>query len=189
MRRKITLFIALLSLLGCISLIQATYAKYITSATADTNLSIAKWSVKINNKDIIHESDFTETITPSFYTNENIKDGVVAPTSKGYFNLILDGTDTDVSYKYVITIEKDSDSSIDDLSITGATINNEDITYTGIIEKSVSASSNQKIDTVKLEFEWDDENGTLDNFEDVKAAKGVELAKFKIHVQFIQLQD
>ena len=41
LNRKITFLLALLALFYCVSLIQSTYAKYLSTADADTNITIA----------------------------------------------------------------------------------------------------------------------------------------------------
>src|SRR5574344_316792 len=110
--RKIKFFIALFSLLYCISLIQSTYAKYVSNANA--NLTIARWDILINTQDVKENSDFTNTITPVFDGNANTAANVIAPTSTGYFDLTLNGTNTDVSYNYTITITNDATSTVTD---------------------------------------------------------------------------
>ena len=89
---RIKIFIALLSLLYLITLVQDTYAKYTSSANANTNITISHWNILVNNQDIKNNSNFTNTIKPVFEDNENIATGVIAPTSKGYFDIIIDGT-------------------------------------------------------------------------------------------------
>ena len=51
-KNKIKFFIALISLVYCISLIQDTYAKYISSASGNATMSIARWNILVNDTDI-----------------------------------------------------------------------------------------------------------------------------------------
>ena len=73
---RIKIFIALLSLLYLITLVQDTYAKYTSSANANTNITISRWNILVNDQDIKNNSNFTNTIKPTFEENENIASGV-----------------------------------------------------------------------------------------------------------------
>ena len=91
-KRKIIFFVALMSLLYCITLMQDTYAKYVSSAVENAELTIARWSILINDQDVVNESNFTDTISPVFNGSTNIASDVIAPTAQGYFELLLNGT-------------------------------------------------------------------------------------------------
>ena len=87
--KRINIFLALISLLLLITMVQNTYAKYVSSANANTNFTIATWAFNINRQDVLSSSNFSNTIKPIFVDNENIKPGVIAPTSEGYFDLLI----------------------------------------------------------------------------------------------------
>ena len=57
-KKRIVFFIALLSLLYCVTIMQDTYAKYLSSATENAELTIARWSILINDQDVVNESNF-----------------------------------------------------------------------------------------------------------------------------------
>ena len=44
-----------MSLFYCITLMQDTYAKYVSSAEANATLTIARWNILINNQDILQK--------------------------------------------------------------------------------------------------------------------------------------
>ena len=52
-----------------ICLIIQTYAKYISSASGETSISIAKWNIKVNNKSIKTDTNISSTIDPVFRGN------------------------------------------------------------------------------------------------------------------------
>ena len=104
-KRKIIFFVALMSLFYCVTFMQDTYAKYVSSTSAIADLTIARWSILINNQDVVNESDFSETISPVFAGSANIRSDVIAPTASGYFEIILNGENTDVSFSYTISID------------------------------------------------------------------------------------
>ena len=83
----ITIIIILTSIL-----IGNTVAKYITSASSNADMNIARWQVLVNNTDITSAASLNNVITPVFPGNNNIASGVIAPTAEGYFDIIIDAT-------------------------------------------------------------------------------------------------
>lgn len=117
----IIIFCISLSLIACI--IVGTYARYITSASGNANVKIAKWDIKVNSQSIKSNSNLTNLITPVIDSNDNIASGVIAPNATGYFDLNLDFTNADVSCNYSITVSSLT-SSVKDLIVTGYSVDN-----------------------------------------------------------------
>lgn len=192
MNKKIIVPLAILCLLLCIFLIQDTYAKYITTTNESANMTIARWRILVNNKDIRENSTTMATITPVFEGNDNISSGIIAPTSEGYFDLIIDATEADVSFKYKIEISSSSSSPVKDLVATKYKIDdNEEVTLTKdnqVIENTVLHKDNTKPINIRVYIIWDDsENSTMDNYEDTEATKKEDrLAKMDVKLSFIQ---
>ena len=189
LNRKITFLLALLALFYCVSLIQSTYAKYLSTADADTNITIARWNVLVNNQDIIQNSNFSEVLEPTFTGNENIKDGVIAPTATGYFDITLDGSTTDVSFSYDISFSEADDNTVTDLKITKYEIDGHSYTYNGPISGNILLNDQNRALTVRVYVEWVDQTDdeTMTNVDDTTAANGG-VAKFKVNVNVIQLR-
>ena len=189
-KRKIVFFIALMSLFYCVTFMQDTYAKYTSSAVENAELTIARWSILINNQDVVNESNFTDTISPVFSGTSNIKSDVIAPTAQGYFDLILNGENTDVSFSYTISIDT-TDCSVDDLVITGYSIDGGSTqTYSGTdVTGSILLNAASRTSTIRFFVEWDDNAATqtMDNAADTEAALE-ETAAFSVDVNLIQLQ-
>lgn len=189
LNRKITFLLALLALFYCVSLIQSTYAKYLSTADADTNITIARWNILVNNQDISQNSNFSEVLEPTFTGNENIKDGVIAPTATGYFDITLDGSTTDVSFSYDISFSEADDNTVTDLKITKYEINGHSYTYNGPISGNILLNDQNRALTVRVYVEWVDQTDdeTMTNVDDTTAANGG-VAKFKVNVNVIQLR-
>lgn len=189
-KNKIKFFIALISLVYCISLIQDTYAKYISSASGNATMSIARWNILVNDTDIKNNSNFTNTITPVFVGNENIANNVIAPTSTGYFDIVLDGANADVSFNYTIDLEVDETSDVSDLIIEKYTIGSDttEYTYDGTISKKIILSDANKTTSYRFYVTWNDgETASMDNVSDTLAAGGK--AKIAVSINFIQLKN
>ena len=189
-KRKILFFVALMSLFVLITMMQNTYAKYVSSADATAEFTVARWNILINDQDILQNSDFSDTILPEFEGTNYIKQGVIAPTAEGYFEITLDGTDTDVSYTYTITANISPDSDVTDLELYKYEIDNVEYTYnssTGITN-STAYDALDKTVTVKFYVRWNDNPATqnMTNADDT-AATVDGLAAFDIHVNVIQM--
>lgn len=171
--RRVKIFIALLSLLYLITLVQDTYAKYTSSANANTNITISRWNILVNDQDIKNNSNFTNTIKPTFEENENIASGVIAPTSKGYFDIIIDGTKTDVSFQYNINLALSNLNTVSDLKLTNYKVNDDTTLHqieNNVISNQVLYNSDNKIIKYRIFVEWiDGDAETMNNEADTEA--------------------
>jgi hypothetical protein len=186
--KKVKILLAFTSLLLLVNSIQDSYAKYVSSASANGNFTIAEWTFKVNDQDILNESDFSSTIIPVIDANPNIKEGVIAPTSKGYFDVIVDHSRVGVSYKQDITLSYGEDS-ITDMVFTGYTLNGGeviDIGESNTVSVVHNLSDESTIDVYRFYVEWIDGTGeTMNNQEDTEAsANGTTSVKIDLH--FIQ---
>ncbi len=188
-KRKVVFFLALISLFYCITLMQDTYDKYLSSATENAELTIARWSILINDQDVVNESNFSDTITPVFAGTNNIASDVIAPTATGYFDLILNGDNTDVSFRYTISIDT-TDCAVDDLIITWYSINGTTYTYNGgDVTGTILLNDASKTANVRFNVSWNDDAATqtMDNAADTLAS-AEETASFTVNVNLVQLQ-
>jgi hypothetical protein len=188
--KKLKIIISCISLIICLSLIKSTYSKYLTEANGQANITVAKWKILVNNQDVIKNSNFTSTITPTFEGNSNIKDGVIAPQAEGYFDLIIDPTNTDVSFSYEITTSISEESSVQDLIITGYQIDDGDtleFTEENIIKDTILYSENRTTKKIRIYIKWEDgESETMDNQEDTSVTQENKTAKINVNIKFIQ---
>lgn len=194
MKRKYFIYIlAFLSFVLCIFFIQESYAKYLTSTSENASINVARWRILVNNKDIREGSTAEAVIVPVFDGNENIASGIIAPTSEGYFDLVIDATEADVSFKYDINFSVNNDSAVTDLIATKYTINNgEEITLdrdNQSISNTVLQVNNTSPIYIRVYVIWDDsENSSMDNAADTEATKDGKTAKMDVNLSFIQLK-
>lgn len=106
MKSSKKIFFILGCILLCLTLIISiqTYAKYLTTANGNGDISIAKWNIAVNNLSIKNNTDISSTIQPIFPGTENISESIIAPNAEGYFDLNFDFTNVDVSFEYSITV-------------------------------------------------------------------------------------
>lgn len=189
-KRSVLFFVAFASLFVLISLVQNTYAKYTSSATADTEMSIAKWNILVNNSDIINNSDFSNTIQPVFPGSTHISSDIIAPLSEGYFDILIDYTNVDVSFDQTIKLSHSASNTIDDLVITGYSINSGVVTAVGDtsaqITSTVLLSEVSRTKTYRIYVKWIDGAGEqMDNAADTAATKTGK-ASIKVSLSFVQ---
>ena len=189
-KRKTKILLALLTLILCITQIKQTYAKYLESKEGNTDFTIANWKITVNDKDITEATSMTSLINPVYIENENIADGVIAPQSEGYFDLNIDASKTQVSFKYSIKINTPDDSAVTDLKITGYKLNDNSIVNvnnSSEITNTINYNSTNKTIKIRVYFKWiDGENETMDNKKDTQASINKEKAKLKINLSFVQ---
>lgn len=193
MKKKIIITLTFLSLILCLFFTYESYAKYISSTSEEANMQIARWRILVNNKDIRNESTTNAIITPIFEGNDNIASNIIAPTSTGYFDLIIDASQADVSFKYKIILSVNENSSVKDLIATSYQINTgEKISLTKdnqVIEGTIIHADNINTLTIRVYIVWDDsENATMDNTADTEVTKDSNnTAKFNVNLTFTQL--
>ncbi len=188
--RKIAIFAALIAMFYCVSLIQSTYAKYVTSAVGTANMTFARWNILVNDQDVVNNSNFSTTILPDFTGTTNIRSGVIAPTSQGSFDIELDMTDVDVSLDYTISAAVSSSNTVTDLKIISYTIDNVTTQYTNSITNRVLLSSTDRVVTVTFNVEWveDAQDGAVMNNAADTAAATSGVAAIDVSVNFVQVR-
>ncbi len=189
--RKFRLLLAFASLLILFDLVEDTYAKYVSSADANSSFTIARWAFTVNTQDIIANNDFSNTITPTFDTNVHIDSDVIAPTSSGYFEIVVDSSEVGVSFDQTITLANSDDNTVTDLVFTGYRINNGSVVTFGANDPTEITTTHllsdvTKVNTYYVYIEWyDGNNEIMDNAADTQASiDGV--AAVDVTINFIQ---
>ncbi len=191
-KRRFRVLLACISLLLVINMIQDTYAKYISSASANSSFSISRWAFLVNTQDVLSNSDFSNTIIPTWDANQNIASGVIAPTSTGSFQITIDSSNVDVAFNETITLSQGDDNTVTDLVFSGYKLNNgsvvnlNDVTTT-TITSSHSVGEQNTTNTYTIYVKWNDNalTETMDNSDDADAAVNGE-ASIKVDIDFVQ---
>lgn len=190
--KKWHLILAICALILCITQIQQTYAKYLDTKEGDTDFTIAKWKILVNQQDITEASTMSSLITPVYIENEHIKEGVIAPGREGYFDLVIDSTNTEVSFRYDISVTSSENSSVNDLIITGYSLNDSEIIpvsdQLNNLSNVIYYTDTNKENKIRIYFKWRDGTGeNMNNEADTNASiQGVN-AKLKANITFTQI--
>lgn len=189
MNKKFIVLLAFVSLFLCIVTLQDTYAKYVSHANGTTDISIARWRILLNDFDIRNELTTSNLITPVFSGNENIASGVIAPTSTGYFDIVIDSSETDVAFTYNVTVNNSEDSLVDDIVITGCNFNGQPANFNdNTVSGTIYLTDASRVNTLRVFIEWNDGNGqSMDNEADTNTTKSSNpVAKIAVDARFIQ---
>ncbi len=114
---KARFLLGLVSLSICLCLMSSTYSRYVADTTSNIELLFAKWQILVNNTDITTNLESNISFTPVIEPNDNVAADVLAPSSRGHFDIDIDPTNVEVSFKYSIDIDIDNEN-IPDLIIT-----------------------------------------------------------------------
>lgn len=187
---KFRFICAFIALIICILQISDTYSKYIDSKDGSADFEIAKWKILVNEQDITQTATLSSIITPIYKENENIKSGVIAPGSEGYFDLIIDASNVDVSFNYIISIGTSENSSVSDLVLTGYSLNDSAIINSNNLNNltnTVNQTDTNRINNLRIYFKWlEGEGETMDNESDTNASISNVSAKLKVNMTFVQ---
>ena len=171
------------------------YAKYLTSADGNTSLIIARWNIMVNDLSIKNNTDISNSMVPVFPGTEHISSNIIAPTVEGYFDLNLDFSAADVSFKYEITSGADENSSVKDLVATGYSINDgekvEFENYNEPISEIIPLSSDIKTRKIRIYIMWNDnaDSQTMDNTADTLSTSSENPVLFHVNISFTQITD
>ena len=168
------------------------YAKYLSSASGDTTMTIAKWNILVNNLSIKNNTDISNSIVPVFPGNSNIAKDIIAPTAEGYFDLEMDFKDADVSFEYEITTSVDENSIVKDLVATGYSIDDgEKIEFENFnepIKEQINLDSGIETRKIRIYILWndDEQSQTMTNEDDTIATTTNNPAIMKVNISFKQ---
>ena len=159
-------FLVISAFLVTLLLISSTYALFESQGEAETNFEIGKWVIKLNDVDVSkgYQEDFV--IDNFIYDeNENVEEGYIAPGQKGYFDIVLDPSGTDVAVRYDIEINlsegnypRNLEMSVDTL-LDNETVKSDDNSYSGIITLD-EIKENKKI-SLRLNMYWNNKSDAL----------------------------
>lgn len=180
MFKKIKILIAFGSLSICLCLMSSTYSRYIVDATGNVEALFAKWQILVNENDITNGLDSSIDFEPVIDENDYVASNVLAPSSTGYFDIDIDPSNVELSFKYTIDITIE-DENIPDLIITkysiipDSYIEGDPIDVINLAEGTITndLTFDKEIESFKFEpftirvyFEWYDGEGKLMNDED-----------------------
>ena len=192
--KKCILLIILIAILALVFFLIQIFAKYLTSASGDTSMNVARWNILVNDVSIKNNTDISNTLAPVFPGSEHIASNIIAPTAEGYFDLNFDFSDADVSFEYEISTTVDENSVVKDLVTTGYSIDDgEKITFNEVnspIKDTILLTDAIETQKIRVYVKWnDDETATMDNVADTIATTSETPALLHVNISFTQIAE
>ena len=168
--KKIYFCLALVVLIITVLIILKSYGLFETKTELNVQSEVGKWVILVNNTDITQQENTKFSVDKIIWDqNDEVKEGKIAPGASGYFDIVIDPTDTDVSVRYDIGFDF-SEFENTNITITSIQeINDKKIVktgdnkYTGIITlDEISAGTTNTI-RVNIAWENNEENNEHDS--------------------------
>lgn len=189
-KKYLMISLTFFSLFITFCMINETYAKYKSSTTSTTSTSIARWKILVNNDDVTLGSTSTSLITPVFPGNNDINSNVLAPNAEGYYDVVLDASNVDVSFKYSITTSVNPSSPVKELVATKYIINGGEETFFDsgqTVEGIMRLSDTERVVNIRVYVKWDDSLNIMTNKEDTDTTVGSQKGILDVTVSAIQI--
>lgn len=198
MNKRIKIILILLTLSVTLSFMSHTYSRYVADATGNIELNFAKWQILINDEDITSGTTTDLNVTPVIEASNNVKENKLAPSSKGYFDILVNPTNVEMSFDYKIKVEILNDNMPDILitkyailpssykegnTITTNKIENEEITGTLKFDTKTKDFAFEPF-TVRIYFEWfEGANENMDDEADTQLAINANKNNTKLQIK------
>lgn len=197
MNKRIKIILILLTLSVTLSFMSDTYSRYVVDTSSNVELSFANWQILVNDQDITDGTTSTLEITPIIEASKNVKDNKIAPSSKGYFDILVNPSNVEVSFDYTVNVKVLNENMpdiliskyaiLDSKYVEGTTtVTKNDITNNEI--KGSATFDNKKENfsfepfTIRIYFEWyEGENESMNDEKDTEI--GLDSAKNNTKLQ------
>lgn len=179
-----------------IFLIGFTYARYITSLTANSTVELGSWLILVNNQNILQNADVSEVIVPEFNSDsEYIAEGKIAPTSTGHIQININYQKVTVPFKYEISFATDNSTLLEDFKLVSYSINNGSVVTIDeddyIVTNTISPNEITRTQVIDLNFEWidgEDSDETFNDIQDTAFSRDNSELGLRFNLEFTQLQ-
>ena len=165
--KRILIILSIILVFITIYIIRDTYGLFESKNTMIMDSGVAKWNVLINGTDIKSGDNFIVD-TVNIDSSDNVLGGKIAPGTKGYFDIVINPTDTETSILYSITFDFSqvvgsiTIDKIEELT-SGNLIRTGKNTYSKII--TLEEIENKVINTIRVHIKWNniEENNEEDS--------------------------
>ena len=165
--KRILIILSIILVFITIYIIRDTYGLFESKNTMIMDSGVVKWNVLINGTDIKSGDNFIVD-TVNIDSSDNVLGGKIAPGTKGYFDIVINPTDTETSILYSITFDFSqvvgsiTIDKIEELT-SGNLIRTGENTYSKII--TLEEIENKVINTIRVYITWNniEENNEEDS--------------------------
>lgn len=169
LQMKIKIFLGILSLIAFVFVLyefNTSYGLFESNNNMIVNTEIGKWNIYVAGTDLTAGNFVVDSI--NIVDSQNVKSGKLAPSTMGYFDILIDPRNTSVSVRYDITFDFSSFngnfsiSNIEEIT-SGNLVRTGENTYTKVIP--ISDIKNGVTNTIRVYVKWNnsEENNDVDS--------------------------
>lgn len=155
-KKKAILIVAILSTIILSFIGGQAFAKYITQIKGEGIAEVATWSFKVNGqKEQVQAINLASTCN-----NETLVNNKIAPGTEGNFNIIVDGTGSDVGIDYVVEFLNET-SKPQNLKFYYEDTEYAQITdLQNVLSGTINANDENKEKILNIKWKWNYETGS-----------------------------
>lgn len=185
--KKLLILISFVFLIITIYSISVSFGVFESSYSDDSEMDIAKWNIKVNDDNLNNTNNVFYVNNITYTNSNNVSANRFAPGVTGSFLLVIDPCDTEVSFKYELSIDL-SDNEYDQITVDSIEgINNTNLTVENGVYSRVFTLSEiiaNKVDTIKVTFSWDNDEANNDSDSVLGSSDGN--FEFPLNIKFTQ---
>lgn len=158
-KKKIILIVAILSCILLAFIGGQSYSKYVSEVRGNGIAEVATWSFKVNGqKEQVQAIQLGSTCN-----NETLVNNKIAPGTNGSFNILVDGTGSDVGIDYSIKFENETTKPTNlKFVYDGKEYSSIDELQTNLLG-TIHANDQDKTRTITIGWKWDYETGNTES--------------------------
>ncbi len=163
LKKRIKNFLIFYCCIAFLFIANYTFARYITTTSSTSQIGVANFQVKVNDVDVVLGETFEFELSP----NANTYNSKMAPNSKGYFEIEIDPSETEVAldYEFQFDLSKiDEDVHLTEFHVNDSTkIAIEDNVVQGTIDlpnQDTGFTTDDKTN-LKIYWEWNEEGDII----------------------------
>lgn len=181
-KKKIILILTILSSVIVSFIGGKSYSKYVAEVRGDGMAEVATWSFKVNG-----QKEQVQTIQlASTCNDETLLHNKIAPGTSGSFNIIVDGTGSDVGIHYDIRFANETTKPTNLKFL----FNNQEYRSISELEDDLSgtiqANDEDKTKILTIHWEWQYETGNSEseiaNNDEIDTQNAQDIATYSFHV-------
>ncbi len=158
-KKKAILILAVLSCILLAFIGGQSFSKYVSEVRGDGIAEVATWSFKVNG-----QQEEVQTINlNSTCNNETLINNKIAPGTSGNFNIMVDGTGSDVGIHYSIKFENETTKPTNLKFVYDKKEYNSITELENDLSGTIYANDENKERTLSIGWKWNYETGTQDS--------------------------
>ena len=184
--KKVLMLVSFIVCVFTIKKITTSFGVFESSYGEDVDADVAKWHIYVNNNDLDGNDNVFYVNSITYTNNQHVSANRFAPGVTGSFLLEIDPTDTEVSFKYEISIdESDLPSQVSITNVQG--INGTNLTVqNGVYSRifRLSEIQSERKDNIRVTFGW--ANNDANNESDSLLGQSEGDIEIPINIKFTQ---